>query len=223
MQVNSFQEIEDLIKFIKLESKSRFDPVHVIAHPKSWRCIGVGNSAAVFQPRNSKLSVKVFADEFSTKAKEESEIYQQLGDSPFFSRCYRRGDNFLILEYRKGQTVYDCLLQGLFIPEQVIHDVDCAIQYAKSRDLNPSDIHVKNILVDDGRGFLIDVSSYRRQGHCKRWDTLKQVYFDYYLKIYKPGMAVPSWLLETIRKWYRINQNEGNIKSFADSIIKMFF
>lgn len=47
---------------------------------------------------------------------------------------------------------------------------------------------------------MVDVSEYRRPGECKRWETLKEVYYDYYTKIYSDGMTVPSWLLEITRK-----------------------
>lgn len=219
-----FRDIENKVKGIIIESDYPRDPVHVTEYPEDWRCVGVGCSAAVFQPRDCpEISIKVFAAKFAGIAHEESEIYKQLGNSPFFPRFYGRGDNFLVIEFRKGRNIHDCLIQGVFIPEQVIYDVEEAIQYARSRGLNPSDIHIKNILVHEGRGFLIDVSDYRRFGECKRWETLKEVYYDYYAKIYRPGITVPSWLLETIRKWYKANEGEGNIKSFAERIIKMFF
>ena len=150
-------------------------------------------------------------------------MYKQLGENPFFPHCYGRGINYLVIEYCKGINVYDCLIQGIFIPEQVIFDVEEAIKYGRSWGLNPCDIHIKNILVNDGKGFLVDVSEYHKQYECKRWEYLKQVYYDYYLKVYRPGMTVPSWLLETIRKWYKLNEKNGDIKAFADRIIEMFF
>jgi hypothetical protein len=101
--------------------------------------------------------------------------------------------------------------------------VEEAIAYARSRGLNPSDIHIKNVLMHKGRGVLVDVSDYRRENECKRWPSLKKAYYDYYQELYKPGMAVPSWLLETIRKWYKATEGEGNIATFAERIIQMFF
>lgn len=217
-------QIQEQINQVQVVSVNPRDPVHVNKQPESWRCIGVGNSAAVFQPKDrTDVAIKVYAKGFEEIAGEEAAIYEQLGDSPYFPAFVGRGDDHLIIGYRKGLNIYDCLLQGIYIPEQVIHDVEAAIDYARGRGLNPSDIHIKNVLVHEGRGYLVDVSDYRKEEECKRWESLKQAYYDYYLDLYKPGLAVPSWVLETIRKWYKANEGEGNIAAFADRIKRMFF
>lgn len=77
-------------------------------------------------------------------------------------------------------------------------------------------------LPGEGRGFLVDVLIIADLANVKD-GILKEVYYDYYVKIYRPGMTVPSWLLETIRKWYKANEGEGNIKNFTERIIRMFF
>lgn len=216
--------IESLIPQVRVHSVNPRDPVIVSTHPDAWRCIGVGNSAAVFQPQEQPdIAVKVYAGDNSAMAAHEAGIYERLGDSEYFPRCYGHGRGYLVMEYRPGRNLYDCLVQGQFIPEQVIRDVDAAIAYARERGLNPSDIHVKNVLVHEGRGYLVDVSDYLNEGTCKRWDTLKKAYYDYYLDLYKPGLGVPSWILETIRKWYKATEGDANITSFAERIKRMFF
>ncbi len=218
------KDVQSLVDAVRVRSVNSRDPVEVREHPAHWRCIGVGNTAAVFQPKDvPDLAVKVFADSHAGIAAHEAAIYEQLGDSPFFPRYFGHGERYLLIEYREGTNLYDCLLQGIFIPEQVIIDVDEAIRYARSCGLNPADIHVKNVLVHEGRGYLVDLSDYRKMGECKRWTTLKKAYYDYYLDLYKPGMAVPSWLLETIRKWYKANEGERDVLNFAERIRRMFF
>jgi hypothetical protein len=220
----SLRDIENKLNLVRIESNNPHNPVEVITYPEEWRCVGIGTSAAVFQPRRyPEISIKVYADNFVQTSEEESKVYKQLGENPFFPYYYGRGDNYLVIEYRRGINVYDCLIQGIFISEQVISDVEEAIKYARSRGLNPCDIHIKNILVYDGKGFLVDVSEYHKHYECKRWKHIKQVYYDYYLKVYRPGMTIPSWLLDTIRKWYKLNEKNGDIKIFADRIMKMFF
>jgi serine/threonine protein kinase len=218
------EHLEPFISQVRVRSVNPRDPVIVHAHPDTWRCIGVGNSAAVFQPKERPdVVVKVYAPGQASVADREADIYARLGNSAYFPRCFGHGDGFLVMEYRQGTNIYDCLVQGLFIPEQVIRDVDAAIAYARERGLNPSDIHVKNILVHEGRGYLVDVSDYLSEKACKRWDTLKQAYYDYYLDLYKPGLAVPTWLLETIRNWYKATEADANIVAFAERIKRMFF
>lgn len=217
-------EIAQQVGRVRIKSVQARDPVHVEAYPEDWRCVGVGTSAAVFQPKeHPELSVKVYALTRVQIAGEEAGIYEQLGESPFFPRYYGSGDNFLVISYRPGQNLYDCLVQGIFIPEQVVRDVDEAIAYARGKGLNPADIHIKNIILHEGRGFLVDVSDYRKELDCMRWTTLKQVYYDYYSELYRPGLTVPSWVLETIRKWYKATEGEGDSVAFAERIIRMFF
>ncbi|MBL0388509.1 serine/threonine protein kinase [Tumebacillus sp. ITR2] len=219
------EDIRVLAADVRVRSVNPRDPVHVRTHPDSWRCVGVGNSAAVFQPKDHpELAIKIYAPEFEDVCATEAGIYEQLGDNEFFPRYYGRGEGFLVIEYRPGKNLYDCLVQGVEIPEQAIHDVDTAIAYAQSRGLNPSDIHVKNVLVHNGRGHLVDVSDYRELGDCKRWPDLKSAYYDYYRNLYRPGLTVPSWVLETIRKWYKSPEGgSSNIGTFAERIIRMFF
>lgn len=224
MEQPTVKEYEGLVRQVEVCSPNPRDPVDVRQHPANWRCVGLGNSAAVFQPKDRPdLAIKVYADRHVHVGAEEAGIYQQLGESPYFPRFYGRGPNFLLIEYKPGRNVYDCLLQGVHIPEQVILDVEEAITYAESRGLTPSDIHVKNVLVHEGRGYLVDVSDYRNQERCQRWDALKKAYYEYYVDLYRPGLTVPSWLLETIRKWYKSNEGEGNLAVFADRIKRMFF
>lgn len=219
------EEIRDLVADVRVRSVNPRDPVHVKTHPESWRCIGVGNSAAVFQPKGyPDVAVKIYAPEFESVCEKEAGIYEQLGDNEYFPRYYGRGERFLAIEYKPGKNLYDCLLQGVEIPEQVIFDVDQAIAYAQERGLNPSDIHVKNVLVHNGRGYLVDVSDYRKSGDCDRWPDLKRAFYDYYQDLYRPGLSIPSWVLETIRKWYKSPEGgSSNIGAFAERVIKMFF
>ncbi|KEO84233.1 serine/threonine protein kinase [Tumebacillus flagellatus] len=219
------EEIRAKVSDVRVRSVNPRDPVHVNSHPETWRVIGVGNSAAVFQPKESpELAIKVYAPEFAQVCAQEAGIYEQLGENEFFPRYYGRGERFLVIEYRAGKNLYDCLVQGVEIPEQVIHDVDTAIEFAKERGLNPSDIHVKNVLVHGGRGFLVDVSDYRNEGDCKRWPDLKAAYYQYYRELYRPGLTIPAWVLETIRKWYKSPEGgSSNIAVFAERIIRMFF
>lgn len=224
MNENGYSQIEQKMEHVQVVSVNPRDPVHVRTQPDAWRCIGVGNSAAVFQPKDHpELAIKVYAQGFESVAEEEAAIYEQLGHSPYFPEFYGRGDDYLMIGYRQGRNIYDCLLQGVYIPEQVIQDVEAAISYARERGLNPSDIHVKNVLVHEGRGYLVDVSDYRKEGECRRWESLKQAYYDYYLDLYRPGLAVPSWVLETIRKWYKTTEGEGNLVAFAERIKRLFF
>ena len=66
----------------------------------------------------------------------EWQVYENLGASPYFSSCYGFHDNYLILSFEEGTTLYDCLLQGISIPKQAMEDVEQAREYVRQKELN---------------------------------------------------------------------------------------
>ncbi len=177
------------------------EPVTITGTADGFRCIGVGTDAAVFQAEKfPQYAFKVYAEGKSDKLEAEAAVYRQIGDSPYFSTCYGRDERMLVLKFEQGPTLFDCLLQGIFVPEQAIADVETAREYIRGIGLNPRDIHLKNILLQNGRAKLLDVSEYIQPGNDFRWEHLKKAYVEYYPII--DGKPVPFWLLDTIRKWY---------------------
>lgn len=213
-----------LVKDVRVISVSLAEPVQVKAQPDSLRCVGLGTTAAVFQLKERpEIALKVFAPSQLKACQEEVEIYKLLGNSPYFPHFYYEGSNFFAMGYRPGTNLYDCLLQGIFIPDQVITDVDDGLAFARSKGLNPCDVHLKNIIINEGRGFLVDVSAYRRSQICRRWESLRHAYYNYYLDLYQPGLTIPSWVLEAIRTLYKATEFEHDISGFAERIRQMFF
>ena len=118
--------------------------------------------------------------------------------------------------------LFDCILEGIHIPEQVIHDVEEAREYARSKGLNPRDIHLKNILLQNGRAKIIDVSEYTRSGNDFRWEHLRKGYEQYYHLI--DGKSVPFGLVETIRQWYnRRGKSSSSYEEITKPILKLLF
>lgn len=83
------------------------------------------------------------------------------------------------------------------MPEQVILDVEKAREFVRSKGLNPRDIHLKNVLMQDGRAKVLDVSEYVKEGDDKRWEHLVWAYHTFYSGISE--VKVPSWILDTIK------------------------
>lgn len=186
---------------ISVSSNPNNDPVTIYGSSPDLKCIGVGTDAAVFQSLSApSFAFKVYAEQELNKIKAEAEVYDVLGPSEFFSTCFAATDKFLVLTYEEGPTLFDCLLQGIPIPDQVIQDVEAARKVAREKGLNPRDIHLKNILMQNGRAKILDVSEYIHPGNDFRWEHLKRAYDEYYQFI--SGTPMPYWLLETIRKWY---------------------
>ncbi|MFZ4450602.1 serine/threonine protein kinase [Salibacterium aidingense] len=190
---------------ITIYSNPNNEPVTIYGESEGLRCIGVGTDAAVFQHCSAPAyAFKLYAGDKVFKVQEEEKIYGMLGDFPFFSTCFASGRDYLVLSYEEGTTLFDCLLQGIHIPGQVIADVEEARQFVYEKGLNPRDLHLKNILLQHGRAKILDVSEYGIPYVDVRWEHLKKAYETHYSLL--DGRAVPFWLVETVRKWYNHSQ-----------------
>lgn len=207
---------------VKVTSNRKNELVTVRGNSDKLQCIGVGTDAAVFgYIYLPQYAFKVFSNDKLGKMETEVEVYSKLGHSDYFPVYYGRGSNFLVISFLEGITLFDCLLKGIHIPEQVIQDVGNAINYALGRGLNPRDIHLKNIILHKDRTTLFDVSEYMRPGNDNRWEYLKEGYREYYHLI--DGKALPYWIIETVRKWYNQTKPESfNFHDFVQQLLIFF-
>ncbi|MCH6268572.1 serine/threonine protein kinase, partial [Neobacillus citreus] len=156
------------------------------------------------------------------KKEVEKYVYEHLKGSRYFPQLYGSGINYIVLSFEEGVTFYDCLLQGIPITEQAIQDVEEAREYVRSQGLNPRDIHLKNILLQNGRGKVLDVSEYVKKGNDRRWEHLVWAYKNFYSFI--SGIQVPLWILKTIKHWYfRINSASFVLKEFSERVSRFLF
>lgn len=201
MEQHTWQHAVHALANVTVTAHPNNEPVTIMGIADGFRCIGVGTDAAVFQSASApEYAFKVYADGKMDKLEAEAEVYAQIGSSSYFSTCYGKDERMLILKYEEGPTLFDCLLQGVYVPKQAIVDVEKARDYIREIGLNPRDIHLKNIILQNGRAKLLDVSEYIKPGNDFRWEHLKKAYEEYYSII--DGKPVPFWLLDTIRKWY---------------------
>lgn len=193
----------ELIKEIKIKSVNPCDPVRVEYIPDNWILLGNGNYAVVVYHKDyPDYAVKIYA-QGREGIEQEKIVYKKLGKNKYFSECYYFGDNYLILKRLRGKTLYDCLKKGIYIPEQVIKDIDNAISYAKKRELYPHDIHFKNVMLYNGRGIIIDISDFLKREYCPLWHDCKKFYY----KVYKRSpiiVPMPNFFLNITRKVYRL-------------------
>ncbi|WP_277584798.1 serine/threonine protein kinase [Psychrobacillus antarcticus] len=221
--VRDWDKAIDSLSKIKVFSNPNNEPVTISGDADDLKCIGVGTDAGVFQSLSvPAYAFKLYAKDKVNKVKVEANVYRILGDSPFFSICFASYDEYLVLSYEEGKTLFDCILQGIHIPEQVVNDVEDAREYVRSKGLNPRDIHLKNILLQNGRAKIIDISEYILPGNDFRWEHLKKGYEQYYHLI--DGNSVPFWLVETIRKWYnQRDKKSSTYEVFTKTILKILY
>lgn len=172
---------------------------------KQLSMIGSGRSAYVFKLEGTNKALKVFYPPFEHLAKKEAEIYDKLKGISSFPVLYESGENYIVIDYIEGHTIFECLVKGIPISERILEEVDRSIATARQRGLNPSDIHLHNILfTNDDEVKLIDVVRFDQIKHCTQWEDLKRGYHRFYRMRLFPK-KVPRKLLLFIAFIYKKN------------------
>lgn len=207
MQQSKYIELieNDLLPQIHLSTNSPFDPIIVNNRSTSWKTIGSGNYAGVFSHvSHPKRVVKVYGRSHE-ELKKEIDVYKKLGTHESYSTLFAYGDNYLVLKKLEGITLFDAVVKGIQIPKLVIEDIDQGLDYARSVGLNPFDVHGKNVVMFEGRGYIVDVSDFYKQGYCRKWDDLKKAYYKIYQPyLYKYHPPIPFLFVNGVRKGYRL-------------------
>ncbi|MFD0961602.1 serine/threonine protein kinase [Paenibacillus chungangensis] len=220
--MQKWREAEEALDNIKVEGNDRNEEVHITGYADGLHCIGVGTDAAVFvHDKAPNLAFKLYTEEALHKKSREREVYKRLEGIPYFPICYGEGRNYLVISYEPGPTLLDCLLQGIVVPEQVMRDVEEARRLVRERGLNPRDIHLKNVIIQDGRAKVLDVSEYALEGDDKRWEHLVWAYETFYSSI--AGKKLPFWLVDSIRNGYnKLDEAGSGLEEFAGRISALF-
>ncbi|WP_230501628.1 protein kinase family protein [Sutcliffiella rhizosphaerae] len=165
--------------------------------------IGSGRSAYVFRIRGRNIAIKVFYPPFEHLAQKEASVYERLAGISYFPILYNSGKNFIVIDFVEGLTLFGCLVTGKQMNRSILSDVDDAIKHARERGLNPSDIHLHNILITPTeRIILIDVVRFTQKNRCNQWNDLKKAYDLFYHKPFFPK-RLPSKLLLCIAFLYK--------------------
>ncbi|MCY8035062.1 protein kinase domain-containing protein [Bacillus sonorensis] len=176
-------------------TKKRFNKL--VKKPAEIELIGKGRSAYVFKltDQGREMALKVFFPEFRKTAEKEAEIYKKLSDSSYYPDIYETGHSYILMEYIQGHTFYECLNKGIPIQDDMIKEVDRALNDARRRGLNPSDIHLRNlILTPSGQIKVIDVARFLQTKECTQWDDLKTAYQIFYKKNGFPQKLPKLWM-----------------------------
>ena len=204
----------ELLPSLRLVSVDPHEPVVAQHVPAPWRLLGCGNYAAVLaHPSHPDVVVKVYAPG-RPGLEAEVEVYRRLGRHPAYSECVHAGDGYLVLRRLHGVTLYDGVHRGLPIPEQVIRDIDEALAYARGRGLHPHDVHGRNVMMQDGRGLVVDVSDFLDREDCSKWRDLKAAYYRLYRPLLLPlRLRVPYAVLDVVRAGYRLFRRVAPVRS----------
>lgn len=186
-------------------TRSSSGVIHVKKHHEELRLIGTGRSACVFQIQETNKVIKVFPTNFEHIAEEEADIYRELVNIDYFPTIYDSGSNYIVMDFIKGHTLFECLNKGIEISDKQIKKIDSILYMARKIGLNPSDIHLRNIIITTNNEIkIIDVARFRQIKNCDQWDDLKTAYYKYYQKRYFPR-RIPVMILNMIASLYKKN------------------
>ena len=194
--MNTYQELANTV--VISPKKNR-----LLHYDDSLKLIGTGRSAFVFLINNSNKAIKVFYPDFTYIAKEEADIYLALQDISYFPTIFDSGLNYIVMDYIEGPTLFECVNQGIPITTDHIKEIDTALRLATNKGLNPSDIHLRNIIITSNNDIkLIDVARFRQTKDCTQWSDLKSAYLLYYKKAYFPK-KIPAPVMNTVAFFYK--------------------
>jgi len=167
---------------------------------------GAGRSAAIFKINNENKVIKIFYPSFEKTAIEEKRNYEKLNGNSYFPTIYEAGNNYLVMDFIEGKTFFECLAEGIPLTPHHIKQVDNGLQAAREAGLNPSDIHLHNlILTKEGTVRLIDTARFSQEKKCTQWEDLKWAYARYYQRMNFPK-KIPRWVMYAVSKLYRFYQ-----------------
>jgi len=200
--------VESLLRAIRIRASARNEPIVIEHLPAPLRLLGSGTDAVVVQhPGLPERAFKVYAPETVGCLPDEYHAYQRLAGSPYFAACLGQGAFYLVLSYEPGPTLYECLVQGIPVPEQAMADVEAARRHARRVGLHPKDVHLKNVLLQGNRARILDVSKYVAPGDEDRvWDHLAEGYRRFYPVI--RGRRIPVWVIEMVKRRYKAQPKE---------------
>ncbi|EZH64776.1 serine/threonine protein kinase [Bacillaceae bacterium JMAK1] len=175
------------------------------AHPDLSIC-GIGRSAVVFKIKEQKRVIKVYYPPYQHVAKNEQINYKKVAGDPRYPKLYEVGHNYIVLDYIEGKTFFQCLQEGVPILPEHVKQVDDALLFARNRGLNPSDIHLHNLIITKrGDVCIIDIARFSQSKPCEQWNDLKTGYYRYYHKAYFPS-KLPKWLMNVVAALYRTHK-----------------
>ncbi|GLB61995.1 protein kinase family protein [Cytobacillus sp. NCCP-133] len=196
--MKSYKELAKSVKFSRTRNWTK-----LLEKDNDLEFIGAGRSAFAFRIKETTFVLKVFFPEFKRIAQEEADIYKTLPNHPYFPSLYDKGENYIVIDYVEGFTLFDCLAKGIAIKEDKINQIDEALKLARESGLNPSDIHLRNIILTyDGHIKIIDVARFKQTKKCTQWDDLKLAFNKLYKKKYFPK-KIPVFIMNMIAALYK--------------------
>ncbi|HWJ79820.1 MAG TPA: protein kinase family protein [Niallia sp.] len=196
--VNKYEQLAEYVYKRLKKNESNQNSTHL-----KLTFIGKGATAYVYKIAHTSFVLKVFLPKYAYLAEEEGKMYERLKGIPYYPSVHEIGAYYIVIDYIEGTTLFECLMKGIRVKELWIKEVDRAILLGIERGVNPSDIHLKNIILTTNEEIkLIDLARFGQKEKCRKWSDLKHVYYKIYCKPYFP-IKINSVILDSIRIIYK--------------------
>ena len=187
----------------------------LVGYSEKLLLIGKGRSAFVFKIKGESLALKVYYPDKKRIALEEATIYRQLQHINYYPNLYDGGHNYIVIDYIEGNTLFQCLQKGIYVPEKKFKEISKALKMAEDAGLNPADIHLKNIIMTLSEEVkVIDVARFRQLEKDTQWKDIERAYYTLYSKMYFPK-KMPTSILNLISFIYKKRYIPRNHSAFS--------
>lgn len=169
--------------------------------------IGEGKYANVYLVNEDKV-IKVIKNKYQKKQtfiklKKEISFFIKLKKIDFMPEMYEYGEDYILMEYIKGDVLMDLLFEGVKITKNQINEITSLLEKLESLGVYHNDTHFENVILKDNKLYLIDLGNADTIENNYKWKFIKKIYpaYDNYLyKITKiPGFIYVKFFYKTFK------------------------
>lgn len=125
-----------------------------VHNPTSFKLLGKGSQGAVFQ-LSDDTCVKIYADPRNVSW--EKQALAAVEGSPFFPVMHEAGPNYIIMEYCKGQTMWQYLKENKEVTDGILKQFLAFLLEMKRARFNRIDTRFDHIIIsNEGKVKVID-------------------------------------------------------------------
>ncbi|WP_223594054.1 kinase [Neobacillus bataviensis] len=148
--------MEDFKSIKVTRKKGEF--VKIIDNPTSYPLIGKGKQGAVFKI-SSDQCVKIYPNQIHTL--NESIALKAAQESPISPKLYEVGENYIVMEYIEGRTLFQYLKKARVLSEEMTNNILFILMEMKRLKFIRLDCRLDHIIItNEGKLKVIDLVSH---------------------------------------------------------------
>ncbi|RFU64423.1 glycosyltransferase [Peribacillus saganii] len=136
-------------------NRRKGEKVEIVHNPTSYPLVGRGKQGAVFKISSDKC-VKIYPKK--RNALNESEVLKAAQDSPVVPKLYEAGENYIVMEYIEGSSLYEYLKANRVLTEKITNQILFLLKEMKRLKFTRLDARLNHIYVtNQGELKVIDL------------------------------------------------------------------